>query len=68
MAWTVPPLPSKSSNDKVDYWLRILEVPMDEPGADMLRDMAAQRLVELRAMTESEASQYLSESCTRPEH
>lgn len=52
MTWIAPPLPNRSSSARIDYWLRILEVPPNEPGADILRDMATQRLIELRAMPE----------------
>ena len=62
MAWVAPPLPHKNSNAKIAYWLRILEVPKDEPGADMLRGMAAQRLLELQAISDEEAGQYLFEN------
>ena len=62
MTWIAPPLPHMNSNAKIEYWLRILEVPQDEPGAGLLREMAAQRLLELQAISEIEAGQYITES------
>lgn len=54
--WT-PPIPPRSTlKSKVTYWQRILEIPLNEPSAPILRQMAAQRLMELGAMSETEAN------------
>ena len=49
MSWTPPPLPLTSHDSIVAYWRAVLEIPLSEPGAEILRDMASQRLVELQA-------------------
>ena len=47
MSWHPPHPPTGSYQSIVAYWKAILEIPLNEPGAAMLRDMASQRLTEL---------------------
>ena len=47
MSWSPPHPPTGSFQSTVAYWQAIFEIPLDEPGAEMLREMAAQRLAEL---------------------
>ena len=68
MAWMVPPLPNRNPNAKVDYWLRIMEVPTNEPGADLLRDMALKRLIELRAIPDKKTQETISPDTTQGAH
>jgi len=49
MTWTPPPPPSSDYDSIVVYWRAILDIPLSETGADLLRDMASQRLAELHA-------------------
>jgi len=49
MAWTPPPPPSSDYDSIVAYWRAILDIPLNETGAELLRDMASQRLAELHA-------------------
>jgi hypothetical protein len=42
-----PPLPRNSRESIVAYWQTIAEIPENEPGAAVLREMASQRLAEL---------------------
>ena len=48
MSWMPPPLPRNNRESVVAYWQTIAEIPENEPGAEVLRDMASQRLAELR--------------------
>jgi hypothetical protein len=47
MAWYPPHPPTGSVQSIVAYWQAILAIPLSEPGAEMLRDMASRRLTEL---------------------
>jgi hypothetical protein len=47
MPWTPPNPPFANRESIVAYWNAILEIPLSEPGAGMLRDMASHRLMEL---------------------
>jgi len=49
MGWIPPRSPSTDYDSIVAYWRAILEIPLSEVGAEMLRDIASQRLAELRA-------------------
>jgi chromosomal replication initiation ATPase DnaA len=48
MAWTPPRMPYRTVESRIDYWQSIAQIPDDETGAQMLREMAEQRLIELR--------------------
>jgi len=58
MTWYFPSLPRQNRSDKIAYWQRVLEIPVDEPGAPMLRLMAAERLVALKILSPSELRKY----------
>lgn len=47
MSWMPPALPRNNRESVVAYWQTIAEIPENEPGAEILRDMASQRLTEL---------------------
>ena len=47
MVWELPRYPANDTNAICRYWQRIAEIPLDEPGARMLREMANGRLQEL---------------------
>jgi len=47
MSWMPPPLPRNNRESIVAYWQTIAEIPENEPGAAVLREMASQRLAEL---------------------
>ena len=47
MSWMPPPLPHNNRESFVAYWQTIAEIPENEPGAAILRDMASERLAEL---------------------
>lgn len=49
MSWTPPQLPLSNRDTIVTYWQGILEIPLSEPGAEILRSMAFDRLAELHA-------------------
>lgn len=49
MSWTPPRLPTRDRESVVAYWRQILEIPDDEVGAPMLREMATERLRTLGA-------------------
>jgi len=49
MSWAPPPLPSRQRESIVAYWQAIFAIPSDEPSANILREMASQRLGELQA-------------------
>ena len=59
MAWCVPALPKADHESKVAYWCYLLEIPDEEPSSGILRAMAAERLIELDALTRADAEQYL---------
>lgn len=44
---------------RVEYWRLMLTIPVTESGAEVVRVMAAERLVALGAVSESEVQQYL---------
>jgi hypothetical protein len=48
MPWQPPHLPGRSVEERIEYWSAILMIPEDESGACQLREMASQRLEELR--------------------
>jgi hypothetical protein len=54
MAWITPRLPRQHLKSKVGYWQKILEIPAEEPAAPILRTMAAVRLFELQAFSETD--------------
>jgi hypothetical protein len=60
MAWYVPPLPRAERKSKVAYWFCLLEIPNDEPAAEMLKAMAMQRLLALGAISQAAAEAYLA--------
>ena len=47
MAWELPRYPTNDTHAICLYWQRIAEIPLDEPGATILREMANGRLREL---------------------
>ena len=47
MSWMPPPPPRNNHESIVAYWHIIADIPENEPGAAILRDMASRRLVEL---------------------
>ena len=49
MSWTLPAAPRRSLESRVAYWRQLLEIPIEEPGAAVLREMATHRLSELGA-------------------
>jgi hypothetical protein len=61
MGWITPRLPRQDLKSKVGYWRSILAIPAEEPAAPMLRTMAAVRLFELRAFSETEYQAVLAE-------
>lgn len=58
MSWIAPPPPCLSQQSRIEYWRQILDIPDDEPGAVMLRAMAAERLVTFHELSEEQARQY----------
>jgi hypothetical protein len=42
--WTPPKLPPRDQESVISYWREILAIPDNEPGAQQLREMAAERL------------------------
>jgi hypothetical protein len=42
--WTPPKLPPRDQESVIAYWREILAIPDNEPGAQQLREMAAERL------------------------
>lgn len=47
MPWTLPAPPRRSLESRVAYWQQLLAIPLEEPGAAVLREMATHRLFEL---------------------
>lgn len=64
MTWSPPDIPRYDRTSRIRYWQSLLLIPDDEPGARMLRGMAAQRLLQLDAITDVEAVALLTESPT----
>jgi len=60
MPWTPPPLPARRREAIIAYWQAILAIPSNEPSAGILRDMASQRLVELRVQTHEDMDRFLT--------
>jgi hypothetical protein len=54
MPWTPPPPPVDYPQARISYWRSILAIPDVEPGAALLQSMAAQRLLELGALSPDE--------------
>jgi len=54
-----PPLPF-GTKTRVDYWQKILQISLSEPSAPLLRQMAADRLKQLEAISQEEAEQVLN--------
>jgi hypothetical protein len=50
-----PPHPPISNVSRVIYWREILEIPLTEPSAELLRTMAVERLVKLGALSAQKA-------------
>jgi hypothetical protein len=59
MAWTLPTPPRQSLESRVAYWQQMLQIPLDDPAAPTLREMAAHRLCELGALSATEAEQVM---------
>jgi hypothetical protein len=62
MAWHVPALPRADYESKVSYWYCLLDIPDEEPSSQILRAMAAARLIQLNALPEEEVEKYLNEA------
>jgi len=54
-----PPLPF-GTETRADYWRKILQIPLSEPSAPLLRQMAAERLIQLDAISPEELEQLLN--------
>jgi hypothetical protein len=61
MSWTPPQLPSRQHESILAYWQAILAIPTNEPSAEILREMASQRLVELQAIRTLNAGKIIAE-------
>ena len=59
VSWMPPPLPF-GTETRVDYWQKILQISLSEPSAPLLRQMAADRLKQLEAISQEEAEQVLN--------
>ena len=59
MSWMPPPLPF-GTNTRAAYWREILQIPLSEPSAPLLRQMAAERLNQLDAISKEELEQVLN--------
>jgi hypothetical protein len=49
MSWQLPRYPANDPESICRYWHDIADIPLDEPGAEMLRQMAQNRLRELES-------------------
>ena len=58
MSWKPPRLPRRSRDEFVAYWRAILMIPATERGAAELRFIAAQRLLSLREISDTEAKRF----------
>ena len=58
MSWMPPPLPF-GTNTRAAYWRKIFQIPLSEPSAPLLRQMAAERLKQLDAISQEELEQVL---------
>jgi len=54
-----PPLPF-GTETRADYSRKILQIPLSEPSAPLLREMAAERLIQLDAISQEELEQVLN--------
>lgn len=44
MSWSIPRLPTRDRESIIAYWQKVAEIPEDEVGAGILREMAVERL------------------------
>jgi hypothetical protein len=54
MPWNPPLPPLAHPQARISYWRSILAIPDVEPGAALLRSMAAHRLLQLGALSRDE--------------